>query len=119
MRFLVGLFLIAILSFAACTYFPWWSIAVAGFIVFLIVPINPGAAFLSGLCGVFSLWFTMSLLISAGNEHIMARRFSMLVLSSESPLLLILITGLIGGIVGGLGSLSGALIRNLFKPVKV
>ena len=112
MKFIVSVVVIMLLSFSGCLYLPWWWIAVSGFLVITLIPLKPSAAFLSGFIALFILWISLSGWISYSNQHILAHRVSLLVLKIDSPLLLILTTGLIGGIVGGLGALTASFLRN-------
>jgi hypothetical protein len=116
MKFIITLIIISMLSFAACLYFPWWSVAIVSFLIILFIPQRPGTAFLCGFFALFILWAGLSFWISNNNDHVLAHKISLLVLSVDNPFLLILITGLIGGITGGLGSLAGGLSRSIFLP---
>ncbi len=111
MRFTIALLLTALLAFAAGLYFDWWIIAVAGFLVALLVGQRPGRSFLAGFLGVFLLWAGMSAWIDIQNEHILAARIAHLMPLKGSILLLIVVTGIIGGLVAGLGALSGSYLR--------
>ena len=110
MKTVISTFLIILLSFVACLYFPWWSIAIVAFVVTAFIRQNPLTAFLSGFIGLFLLWSILSFYISVNNDHILAHRVSLLILKNDSPFLLILITGLIGGIVAGFASLTASFI---------
>ena len=55
MKFFVSLLLTALLSFAACLYLPWWSIALAAFLVAALVPQKPFRSFLAGFAALFLL----------------------------------------------------------------
>lgn len=112
MKFIISLILIALLSFAACLYFPWWSIAIAAFLVIVVIPQRPGKAFLCGFLSLFLLWAGLSLRISNNNNHILAHKMSAVILAVDNPFLLIVVTGLLGGIIGGLGALAGGLLRS-------
>lgn len=112
MRFIAQTVLTGLLAFALSLYLPWWSIAVAALVVSLVLGLRPGASFLSGFLSIFLLWGGMALLRSHLNEHILARRFSPMVLGVEDPYLLIGLTALIGGLVAGMGALTGSLFRN-------
>ena len=68
------------------------------------------SAFFSGFLALFLLWSILSFYISVNNDHILAHRVSLLLIKNDSPFLLILITGLIGGIVAGLASLTASYI---------
>jgi hypothetical protein len=111
MKFFISIVLIALLSVAACLYLPWWSIAVAAFIVSVIIPQKPLASFFSGFSALFLLWGGLSFYISSNNSHLMAKKISMLLLQSESPLTLVVATALIGALVAGLAALSGSFVR--------
>ena len=112
MKFLISFILIGVLSFAACTWFPWWSIAIVSFIVCLAIPQSALSAFLAGFFSIGLLWLSLSYYISNNNNHLLTGRISLLILHSINPLMLILLTGLIGGLISGLGGLCG----NLFRP---
>ena len=111
MKFIISLILTALLSFGACLYLPWWSIAIAAFIVAALIPQKPGKAFLAAFVALFLLWGAFSFWLSNNNEHLLAHKVSVLILKMDSPYLLILATALIGGLVAGFAALSGAYLR--------
>lgn len=108
----------AIVSFTACLYLPWWSIAPACFIVALIMRLNVGVSFLAGFVSLFVLWFGMSWFISSANQDILAHRISLLIFKRDNPQSLMLLTAMIGAIVGGLGALSGGILSKIFLESK-
>ncbi|HMK02992.1 MAG TPA: hypothetical protein VK489_02325 [Ferruginibacter sp.] len=111
MKFLISLVLIALLSFAACLYLPWWSIAIVAFIVAAVIPQRPGRTFLAGFIALFLLWGGLSLWISSSNDHVLAHKISLLVLKMDNPNLLIFLTAFIGALVAGLAALTGSYLR--------
>jgi hypothetical protein len=113
MKFLISLILIALLSFAACLFLPWWSIAVAAFIVAVVIPQHPGKSFLAGFLALFFLWGVLAYWISDRNENILAHKVSMLMLKMDNPFMLILVTALIGALVAGFAALSGSFLRKI------
>ena len=113
MKFIASIFLIALLSLAACLYLPWWLIAITSFAVSFAIPQKAGLAFLAGFLSLFLLWAGLSFYISQANNHLLAQKLSMLFLKSNSTTAIILLTGVIGGLVAGFGSLSGRLCRKL------
>ena len=119
MKFLVSVLITMSLSFGTCLYFPWWSIALVSFIVSVFIPQKAWVSFIAGFISLFFLWYIMSFLISAGNENILAHRISLLILKSDSPYYLILLTAFIGGIVAGMAALSGAVCRISFFKSKL
>src|SRR5882762_9726336 len=111
MKFITSLILTAVVSFAACLFLPWWSIAIAAFVVAVLIPQHPGKAFVTGFVALFFLWAVLSYWISVKNEHVLAHKISLLILKMDSPYILILATALIGALVAGLAALSGSLLR--------
>ena len=114
MKFFVSLILIAFLSYAAGLFFPWWSIAIAAFAVAALIPQKPALAFLAGFTALFLLWLSLSFFISSANDHLLAQKLSQIIIKTNNPTLLMLLTALIGGLVAGLAALSGSLFRRLF-----
>jgi hypothetical protein len=113
MKFFISTILIAILSFAACLYFPWWVIAITGFVVAFAIPQKAGLAFLSGFIALFILWAGMSVYMSSANGNLLVHKMSILFLKADNPTVLFFLTGLIGGLVAGFGSLSGRLLKKI------
>jgi hypothetical protein len=111
MKFTISLILTALLSFATCLFLPWWSIAIAAFIVALAIPNKPRVSFLSGFLALFLLWALLAVYISTNNNDLLAHKVSLLILKMDSPAILILITGLIGGLVAGFAALTASYIR--------
>jgi hypothetical protein len=111
MKFIISLILIALLSFAACLYFPWWSIAIVAFLVTAVIPQSSAKSFLNGFLALFLLWGGLSFWISNNNNHILAHKVSLLFLKFDSPYLLIFATALIGGLVAGFAALTGSFLR--------
>ena len=111
MKFLIATLLIILLSFCACLYFPWWSIAIVAFLVSALISQKPLTSFLSGFLALFLLWGVLTFYISTANENILAHRVSVLVLKADQPYLLIALTAIIGALVAGLAALSASYIR--------
>ncbi|MRG44374.1 hypothetical protein GFS24_04575 [Chitinophaga sp. SYP-B3965] len=115
MRFLFCLLLTALLSYVLGMFLDWWCIAIAAFVVAIALPQTPAKAFGSGFLGVFLLWGIMALVIDNANGHILAGRMADLILKQPgSPVIMIIITALLGGIVGAISALSGS----MFRPVR-
>jgi hypothetical protein len=111
MKFFFSFILTILLSFAACLFLPWWSIAIAAFVVAALIPQKPFKAFLTGFIALFLLWGGLSFWMSNNNDHILAHKISQLILKMDNPMLLILATALIGALVAGLAALAGSYLR--------
>jgi hypothetical protein len=112
MKFFIALLLTALLSFAACLYLPWWSIAIAAFVVAVAIKQTPIKSFLSGFTALLLLWGGLSFYISSANGHALAQKVSMLLIKNNNLYILIFVTALVGALVGGLAALSGSFVLN-------
>lgn len=117
MKFLIKIILIALLAAALQSFFPWWSVAIAGFLISSMVYTKGISSFFAGFIAVFLLWSVKAYFIDVANEQILSTRVA--ALFTITPKLLIVITGVIGGIVTGLASLTGTTFVSLFKAKKV
>lgn len=113
MKFIASLFLISLLSFVSCIYFPWWSISIVSFAVGLLMPQKPLLSFLTAFLSIFILWFGLVFWISQQNGDILAHKVSLLIIKKDSPIALMLITACMGAFVAGFSALSGALLRKI------
>jgi hypothetical protein len=111
MKFFIALILTILLSFAFCLFLPWWSIAIAAFVVAALIPQKPGKAFITGFTALFLLWGGVSFWISNHNEHVLAHKVSKLILNVDNPVILFLATAFIGALVAGFAALSGSYLR--------
>jgi hypothetical protein len=102
MKFFAALILTALLAYIAGIYLPWWSVAIAAFIVAVLVHQKAGKALLAGFLGVFLLWAGLAFWIDFQNDSILSKRIANLLPLHGNTLLLIVVTGLIGGLVAGL-----------------
>jgi len=116
MKFIVSVILISLLAFLAQLFLPWWSLAIAAFIVGLLIHQRSGMAFLAGFTALFLLWGGIALIINIQNQGLFAGKVASLLPLGGSSFLLILVTALIGALVAGMASLSGHFLRTAFKP---
>lgn len=110
MKFISALILTALLSFAGALFMPWWIIAVAAFIVALVIRQGSGRAFIAGFTGLFLLWAIQSIIIDSSNHHLLATRVANLLPLGGSYIALIILTAVIGGLVAGMAALTGSLL---------
>jgi ABC-type Mn2+/Zn2+ transport system permease subunit len=70
-----------------------------------------GKAFVAGFLGLFLLWAGMALLKDAANDHVLSTKVAGILPLGGSYLVLILVTGVVGGLVSGLAALTGSYLR--------
>lgn len=109
----VCIVLTALLALAMGYFLPWWTIAVAAFIVAALIRQSPGLSFFTGFAAIFLLWLILCLVINGYNHGILAPKVAGLMSLGDSVFLLMLITATLGAIVGGLGALCGSLLRTI------
>jgi uncharacterized membrane protein len=112
MKSLVAIILTALLAFAGGLWFGWWIIAVAAFLIALLVHQKAGKAFLSGFAGGFLLWAILALLRDIPNESLLSKKIAEILPLGGNSLLLIIVTALIGALVAGFGAMSGSYLRS-------
>jgi hypothetical protein len=111
MKFTISIVLTILLSFCACLFLPWWSIAIAAFIVAAFIPQTPLVSFITGFLALFLLWGILSFWISTNNDHILAHRISLLIFKTDNPFLLIVASAFTGALVAGFAALTASYIR--------
>lgn len=113
MKFFISILVTGLLAFACGLYLPWWSVAVASFVVASLIYQPALRSFLTGFCAILLLWFGLILTINAANDNILAVRVSA-VLGMDGSYLLVILSCVIGAVVGGLGALTGSFLRKFF-----
>lgn len=111
MKFIISAILIILFSFLSCLYLPWWSVAIVAFLISIIIQQGHLASFICGFISLFLLWGFLSFWISMENGNILAHRVSLLIFKTDSPILLIFVTALIGAMVAGFAALTGSYFR--------
>ena len=113
MKFISAIVLTAFLAFVTgvFTVLPWWSFAITSLIVALAIHLRPGRAFLAGFLGLFLLWAGIALFKDAANEHLLSVKVAQILPLGGSYLVLIVVTGIVGGLVSGFAALSGSYLR--------
>lgn len=110
-KFLVSTLLIALLSFVGGLFFPWWTIALAAFVVSALIPLKPLHAFFTGFLAIFLLWGIMALVIDQMNESILSSKIAAILPLGGSVYALIFVTAFIGALAGGGGAITGAFLK--------
>lgn len=111
MKFLVATILTALLAFISGLFLPWWGIAITSLLVAVIIHQKAGKAFLSGLLGVFILWAGLAWWMDMKNNGILSKKIASVLPLGGNALLLILVTGIVGGLVAAFAAMSGSFLR--------
>ncbi len=106
--------LIAITVWLLAFILPWWSAAIPGVFFGAVLGKTGWHSFLWGAVGVGGLWLLQTLYIHIANDGILTTRMAEL-FSLPSPLLIIVITLVIGGLIGGFTTLTGYLFKRIIS----
>src|SRR6266516_3653200 len=98
MKILVSLILTALVAFVGGLYLPWWTIAIAAFLVALLIPQFPFKSFLSGFLGIFILWGFLTWWIDMKNQGILSSKIAQLFHLGSSPFAMIIVSAFIGAL---------------------
>ncbi|MBI5857156.1 MAG: hypothetical protein HZB42_05865 [Sphingobacteriales bacterium] len=112
MKFLIATILTAALAFISGLFLPWWGIAVTSLLVAVIIHQKAGKAFLSGLLGIFILWAGLAWWIDMKNNGILSKKIASVLPLGGNAILLILVTGIVGGLLAAFASMSGSFLRS-------
>ena len=111
MKMIVAIILTALLAFVGGLYMQWWSLAIAAFIIALIIPQRPFKAWLAGFLGVFLLWAVLAWWIDFKNQGILSKKIASVLPFGGSSVLLLLVTAFVGGLVAAFAALMGSYLR--------
>ena len=111
MKFIGSLLITTLLCCVLGLFFPWWTIAVAGFASGIFIAMTPWKSFLAGFFGVFLFWGGLAFWIDLKNDHILSSKIAEVFPLRGNYFLLLLLTALIGALVGGFSALTASLLR--------
>ena len=115
MKFFVAVILTALLAFISGLFLPWWGIAVTSLLVAVLVHQKAGKAFFAGFWGVFLLWAALAWWIDMKNNGLLSKKIASVLPLGGNALLLIVVTGFVGGLVAGMAAMSGSFLRSSGK----
>jgi hypothetical protein len=111
MKFFVAIIITALLALINGLFFYWWGIAIVALLVAVIIHQTAGKAFLSGFFGVFILWAGLAWWADMKNNGVLSKKIASVLPLGGNAILLILVTGVVGGLVAGMAAMSGSYLR--------
>ncbi|MGE0773005.1 MAG: hypothetical protein AB7K37_14915 [Cyclobacteriaceae bacterium] len=106
MRLFIQIFVTGIVCFVIQSIFPWWTAAVAAFMVGFVFSNSGFRSFVAGFIGVGLVWGIMPWFIQYSTQSDLAQRVGQLL-----PINVFMLTILIGALAGGFASLTGSLLK--------
>ncbi|GAA4407513.1 hypothetical protein GCM10023187_28180 [Nibrella viscosa] len=110
-----SILIIIVLSTIAQLFLPWWIIAPVTFGICWWLSQSSGRAFLEGFAGIALVWLVYALWLHIRTDGILTGRMSQLLFKADLPVVLLLLTPVIGGLVGGLAGMAGYQVRRALR----
>ncbi|MEP0369342.1 MAG: hypothetical protein ABJN36_02275 [Cyclobacteriaceae bacterium] len=113
MKFLARLILISIFTYGLSLYAPWWILFVVTFGVCFGIHGSSINTFIGGFLGVGLVWLVTAWILDYQSNAAFTDKMVQL-FPVEDGILLVILSGIIGGVCGGLGALTGNSFKQLF-----
>jgi hypothetical protein len=113
--------LIAVISLILQLFLPWWIIAPLAFGLAAWKASSGKNAFGSAFFAIFLVWIVASLIQTIPNENILANRVGTMLNfpdSSMNWIIVLLLTGIIGGLASGFSALAGFFAKDAITGTK-
>jgi hypothetical protein len=107
MKKLSNFILTIILGVILSLFLPWWAVMLAAFLSGAIVRLRNVAAFFVPFGAIALLWIVNAWMLSSANDYTLASKIAVLLPLEGNMVLLILVTGIIGGLAAGVAGLFG------------
>ena len=117
MKFILQVIFTSFLSYMLQPFLAPWIVVVIAGLVTLPIKTSASSAFLGGFVAISLLWMCKATIIDVHTNSILSTKIANLI-GINSSILLILLTGTIGGILGGLGALSGQQLIHVLRKTK-
>jgi hypothetical protein len=108
MKFLTQCLLIIVIAYVLELFLPWYSIAIAAFIIGYAV--RSRVSFLTGFVAIALLWSFKAMLIDYTSASDLADRVAQ-IFPVKQKIYLYLVMALLGGLVGGFAAMAGAALQ--------
>lgn len=96
-----------ILSFLLSLILPWFAVMVAAFITGMFLSLRGVWVFLAPFLAVMLYWMVYAFILGNANDFILAKKIAVLLPLDGKSILLILVTGIIGGLAAGVAGILG------------
>jgi hypothetical protein len=117
MRFFLQVMLTSLVSYILQQFISPWVVVPIAATISMLTQVKTSPAFLGGFAAIGLLWMCKATIIDVYTDSILSAKVAVL-LGLNSTILLIILTGLVGGVLGGLGAASGQQILKIFKKKK-
>ncbi len=74
---------------------------------------KPIKAFTAAFVAIFILWCILAFMADNANEHILSKKVAEILPLHGNYILLIILTGFVGGLLAGMGAITGSFLRKI------
>jgi len=113
-----AILLIFLLSWILGLFLPWWTVLIPCLLVGGWLVESAGSAFIAGFTGVGFAWLVQAFYIHVASGGILTTRIADM-LQAGSPMVILLITFLIGSGIGALGTLTGYFFKQTIQAERM
>lgn len=107
--------LTAMLGIVLSMFLPWWSVMLAAFLAGAIVRLRNASTFFVPFLAIALFWMIYAWTLSSVNDFILAKKVAVLLPLGGNAMLLILVTGIVGGLAAGVAGVCGNQLRALMS----
>ena len=105
MKLIIRIIAIGVLTYFLSPLGSWWICMVAAFLVCFSLPSSGLNAFIAGFLGVGLVWLGHAWGLDVQNDSAFSNKVAEVMQMGE-PLILIIISGVVGGLAGGFASMT-------------
>lgn len=117
-KIIENLILTTVLAIVLSAFLPWWAIMVAGLLSGAIVRLRNVAAFFVPFLAISLFWIVYAYMLSSANDFTLATKIATLLKLNGNVVLLLIVTGIVGGLAGGISALLGNSISAVLAKEK-
>jgi len=110
MKYWLHVIIVVVLGFILGQWLPWWMVSLIALTSAFLLRMNFWIGGMFGFLAGFILWGGFALFIDIENQHILSERIGLL-FNGVSGIMLVIITGMLGGLLCFLGTLLGGALR--------
>ena len=113
MKLIIRIIAIGVLTYFLSHFGSWWICMAASFVVCFLLPSSGLNAFIAGFLGVGLVWLGHAWNLDVQNASLFSNKVAEVMQMGE-PLILIIISGVVGGLAGGFSAMTGSSFRKIF-----
>lgn len=113
--YLSNFLLTLVLALLLSLFLPWWSVMLAAFLSGAIIRLRKASVFFIPFSSIALFWIVYAWMLSSANDFVLAKKIAVLLPLGGNEVLLILVSGIVGGLAAGIAGLFGNQCRAIFS----